>query len=132
VGPDATLVLYDGDCGICTCFAEWLAARGVAVAPIGSPDGERWLRDLSSSARNASFHAIDSWGRRTSGGEAVAPLLGALGARRAAKLAGGMPRATEAIYRLVARNRGLLSRLTGAAACGPSEPLRRASRGRAG
>jgi predicted DCC family thiol-disulfide oxidoreductase YuxK len=130
VASDATLVLYDADCGICTSFAAWLAARGVAVAPIGSADGERWLRDLSWSARNASFHAIDAQGRRSSGGEAVAPVLGALGARRTATLVRAMPRATEIVYGLVARNRRLLSRLTGATACRPG-PLRRASRGRA-
>jgi predicted DCC family thiol-disulfide oxidoreductase YuxK len=132
VASDATLVLYDGDCGICTSFAEWLVGRGVAVAPIDSPEGERWLRDLSWPARTASFHAIDANGRRRSGGEAVAGVLGALGARRTATLVRAMPRTTEAAYRLVARNRAVLSRLTGSAACMPRAPFRRASRGRAG
>jgi predicted DCC family thiol-disulfide oxidoreductase YuxK len=126
----SALVLYDDDCGICARLASRLAAGGVDVAPIGSRTGDRWLRDLSPGARYDSFHAIDVAGRRRSGGAAVPIVLDALARHRSARVARALPRVTEAVYRLVARNRRALSRLAGGAACASGS--RRASRGRAG
>ncbi|HKY25802.1 MAG TPA: DCC1-like thiol-disulfide oxidoreductase family protein [Gaiella sp.] len=130
----ATLVLYDEGCGLCTTFASRLAAHDVAVAPIGSPAGDHWLRDLGAHERYAAFHAIDAAGRRRSGGAAVPLVLEARGHHTAARFARALPRSTDAVYRLVARRRGALSRLAGASACavGRRGEVRRASRARAG
>ena len=116
------LVLYDEGCRFCTAAADALAVRGLRVAPIGSPLGATWLRDLDREARYAAFHAVDAAGRRRSGGAAVPVVLDALpGGRPLAALARAAPRLTDAGYALVARHRNVLSRL-----------VRRASRVRAG
>ena len=108
-------VLYDEGCGFCTALATRLAriSRGVAVEPIGSATGERLLADLEPEERYAAVHVVDGEGRRRSAGAAVPPLLARLpGGRLPAALAARFPRLTEAGYRLVARNRGVLSRVT--------------------
>jgi len=108
----AALVLYDEDCRFCTSAAEALARWGVPVAPIGSPLGEEWLRDLDRPARYAEFHAVDRAGRRFSGGEALPLVLVALpGGGLLARLARALPGTTRLAYRAIARNRSLLSRL---------------------
>ena len=115
-------MLYDEGCRFCAAAADVLAARGLRVAPIGSPLGETWLRDLDRGARYAAFHAVDAEGRRCSGGAAVPVVLDALPRGGAfAALARAAPGVTDAGYALVARNRSVLSRL-----------VRRASRARAG
>ena len=110
-------MLYDEGCRFCTAVAGALAARGLAVAAIGSPAGNTWLRDLDHGDRYAAFHAIDGAGRRRSGGAAVPLVLEALpGGRLPAALARGTPGATHLGYALVARNRGALSRVVGSRA----------------
>ncbi len=120
----AELVLYDEDCGICAAFARALERRGLRVAPIGSPVGGTWLRDLSPPARYAAFHAIDGRGRRRSGGAAVPLVLRALpGGRVSARLARALPRLTELAYLAVARSRRPLSAALGPSACAaPRDP----------
>jgi predicted DCC family thiol-disulfide oxidoreductase YuxK len=111
------ILLYDGECGFCT--------RGVArvlsldrdgllsAVPIVSPDGDRLLRDLTEAQRLASWHVVDERGRRRSGGEAVAPVLRRLrGFRWLAPVAEAFPGLVDVLYRLVARYRGTLGRLT--------------------
>jgi predicted DCC family thiol-disulfide oxidoreductase YuxK len=116
----AELVLYDEDCGICAAFARALEKRGVRVAPIGSPAGDTWLRDLSRPARYAAFHVIDGRGRRRSGGAAVPLVLPALpGGEVGARLARALPRLTELAYVAVARSRRHLSAALALSACAP-------------
>jgi predicted DCC family thiol-disulfide oxidoreductase YuxK len=132
----AELVLYDEGCAICTAFAEAVQRRGLRVAPIGSPEGEQWLRDLSWRERYQAFHAIDACGRRRSGGAAVPLVASALPAGRvAARVARALPTLTELGYRAVARSRGRLSwviRPTGGHAPhgSPSSPTSSPARGR--
>lgn len=107
-------VLYDEGCGFCTRVARGLARSGrVELAPIGSPLGSVLLRDLTPAERYAAVHVVDARGRRSSGGAALAPLARAFpcGAPLAAAL-DAFPGATERAYGLVARNRGLVSRVT--------------------
>jgi predicted DCC family thiol-disulfide oxidoreductase YuxK len=107
-------VLYDEGCGFCTRVALRLArSPRLAIAPIGSPLGSVLLRDLTSEERYAAVHVVDEVGRRSSGGAALALLARAFrgGAPLAAAL-DALPGATERAYGLVARNRGLVSRLT--------------------
>jgi predicted DCC family thiol-disulfide oxidoreductase YuxK len=121
-------VLYDETCTFCTAVAEWLAQRSdiVSIAPIGSPVGERALRDLPPARRYDSVHVVDRKGRRRSGAEslptlfAAVPELGRVGA-----LAAWFPRLARVGYAFVANHRRLVSRVVGAR-------LRRASRARAG
>ena len=107
-------VLYDEGCGFCTRVAHRLACSGrVDIAPIGSPLGSVLLRDLDPTERYAAAHVVDTLGRRSSGGAVLAPIARAfrLGALPAAAF-DAFPRATERAYGLVARNRGLVSRVT--------------------
>jgi predicted DCC family thiol-disulfide oxidoreductase YuxK len=117
----ATLtVLYDEECGVCTAAARWLEARaaGVEVAAIASARADHLLRDLEPADRYGGVHAVDRLGRRSTGGDAVAPILRALPhGRPAAALAAAFPAATGAGYRFLARRRRLGSRLLGLEAC---------------
>jgi len=107
-------VLYDEDCVFCTRIAARLARRpGIAAEPIGSTAGARMLRDLTASERYAAVHVVDAHGRRSTGGAALPPLLEALpGGALPAALCRAFPRLTERLYRMVARNRSHLARLT--------------------
>jgi len=106
-------VLYDEGCTICTRLAARLARHdGVHAVPIGSVDGDLELRDLTATGRYAAFHAVDSRGRRRTGGAAVPLVLRALpGGAVPAALAAAFPQCTELAYRLAAGQRGRLSRL---------------------
>jgi predicted DCC family thiol-disulfide oxidoreductase YuxK len=121
----AQLVLYDEDCGICTAFAMRVEQRGVPVAAIGSPQGERWLHDLTPAERYSSFHAIDELGDRHSSGAAVPVVARALpGGRPLAAIAAAFPRLTEALYVRFARNRHRISAVLGTRACGATRVSR--------
>ena len=125
VTPAATL-LYDADCGFCTRAALAVARLDrlgrLALAPIGSAVGELLLGDLTEAERLASWHLVAASGRRTSAGAAVGPLCRLLPALAwLAPVVEAFPGPVDRAYRLVARHRGLLSRLGGAARC-PSPP----------
>jgi predicted DCC family thiol-disulfide oxidoreductase YuxK len=112
-------VLYDEGCGFCTRLAARLAGRPeITAAPIGSASGSLMLRDLSPAERYASVHVVDALGRRRSAGGALPPLLRRLpGGRPVAATCEVFPRLTEHAYRLVARNRKLLSSVARLAVC---------------
>jgi DCC1-like thiol-disulfide oxidoreductase len=107
----ATIVLYDGECGFCRWTVAWALERDrngvLSVAPIQSPTGDQLLADLDPAERLRAVHVVHEDGRRESGGAAVRAVLGVLPpARRFARLAGA-----EWAYRLVAAERGRISRL---------------------
>ncbi len=106
-------VLYDEGCGFCMRVALWVARpRRVAVAPIGSPLGSLLLRDLTPVERYATVHVVDATGRRRSGGSALAPLARTIpGGTALATAFDAFPGLTDAAYDLIARNRGLASKL---------------------
>jgi predicted DCC family thiol-disulfide oxidoreductase YuxK len=106
-------VLYDEGCGFCTGLAAWLAGRpGIAAAAIGSAVGARALRDLPPQRRYDAVHVVAADGRRWSGGAALPVVLRALpGGRAPAAVLAALPGVTERGYRLVARNRALVSRI---------------------
>lgn len=119
----ATL-FYDADCGFCTRAVAALLALGRRQAlrsePIRSPVGDRLLSDLPESERYGSWHLIEASGRRTSAGAVAAPLLRLLPALAwLVPLLEACPGEVDAAYRLVARNRGRLSRALGADRCTP-------------
>jgi len=106
-------VLYDEGCGFCTRVALWVArAPQVEIAPIGSPAGALLLRDLPERERYATMHVVDAVGRRRSGGAALAPLARTIpGGATVGTALDAFPALTSAAYGLVARNRGLGSKL---------------------
>jgi predicted DCC family thiol-disulfide oxidoreductase YuxK len=112
------VLLYDADCAFCTRGIEFIRSLdrdgALTAAPISSPIGSRLLRDLTEEQRRASWHVVDERGRRWSGGRGVAPVLRRLpGLRLLAPVAEAFPAPVELGYRLVARNRRTLGRLTG-------------------
>jgi predicted DCC family thiol-disulfide oxidoreductase YuxK len=117
-------VLYDEDCGFCTAVAARLARRdGIVAASIGGAAGNAALHEMSRDERYGSFHVVDSAGRVSSAGEAVAILLAAFPAGRAtSRLARAFPRVTETMYRQTAKRRDLLGRLFRVHACRANSP----------
>jgi predicted DCC family thiol-disulfide oxidoreductase YuxK len=119
--PPAVTVLFDRDCGFCRWSVGRVLAwdRRGAVRPVAiqSVEGQRLLADLTPAERLASAHAIDAAGRRSSGGDALAPVMAALpGGAPLAALARRAPALARAGYRAVAGRRSLLGRLIGARA----------------
>src|SRR4051794_3425291 len=106
-------VLYDEGCGFCTRVALCVARPSrVEIAGIGSPVGSLLLRDLTQPERYASMHVVDGAGRRRSGGAALAPIARTFpGGTAIATFLDAFPGLTSAAYDLLARNRGLASRL---------------------
>lgn len=131
VRPEAT-VIYDADCGFCRWALALLLsvdrgrARGaLRPLPLGTPEADHLLADLSVAERDASWHLVvdppagsgpeqlsfDPGPERLSAGAALAPALGLLPrGRRLALLVACMPHLTERGYRWVADHRGLLGR----------------------
>lgn len=107
-------VIYDADCGFCKwCLAVLLsmATRGaLRPLPLGTPEADRLLADLTVEERQASWHLVVD-GRRHSAGAALAPVMEFVpGGRAPAALFRRLPDATESGYRWVVDNRGLLGR----------------------
>jgi len=114
--PPAVTVLFDVDCGFCRWSIGRLLAwdRRECLRPVAiqSPEGQRLLADLTPEERLASAHAVDASRRRTSGGDALAPIAAVLpGGAPLAWLARLAPAAARAGYRAVARRRSLLGRV---------------------
>jgi predicted DCC family thiol-disulfide oxidoreductase YuxK len=119
--PPAVTVLYDHDCGFCRWsvarLLAWDRAGRLRALTIQSPEGQRLLADLTPEQRLASAHAIDAAGRRTSGGDALAPVAALLpGGAPLAALARRAPGLARAGYRAVAGRRTLFGRLVSDAA----------------
>jgi predicted DCC family thiol-disulfide oxidoreductase YuxK len=114
--PPAVTVLYDRDCGFCRWsmgkLLAWDRDRRLRPVAIQSEEGERLLADLAPEQRLASAHAIDAAGRRTSGGDALAPVAEMLpGGRPLAALARRAPGLARAGYDAIAGRRPLWGRL---------------------
>ena len=80
--PPAVTVLYDHDCGFCRWsigrLLAWDRAGRLRPLAIQSAEGQRLLADLTPEQRLATAHAVDAAGRRTSGGDALAPMAAVL------------------------------------------------------
>jgi predicted DCC family thiol-disulfide oxidoreductase YuxK len=119
--PPAVTVLYDHDCGFCRWtvgrLLAWDRAGRLRPLTIQSPEGQRLLADLTPEERLASAHAVDAAGRRTSGGDALAPVAALLpGGAPLAALARRAPGLARAGYRAVAGRRTLFGRFVSDAA----------------
>jgi predicted DCC family thiol-disulfide oxidoreductase YuxK len=131
----SAIVIYDDDCGFCRWTLAVLlsldrprADHGAATGalrplPLGTPESEYLLHDLSVDERNASWHLVidppgaeqlsfDTGPARFSAGAAFVPALRLLPrGRRLAFLVARVPDLAERGYRWVARHRGPLGRL---------------------
>jgi predicted DCC family thiol-disulfide oxidoreductase YuxK len=149
MGPTRATVIYDADCGFCKWSLALLLSidrrRALRPLPLGTPEADRLLADLSVEERNASWHLImgpaaspvrgdatptaprrfsagDPFPasiapRRSSAGAAFAPALSLLrGGRIPAVAFARFPRPTERSYRWVVRHRGRLGRFVPARA----------------
>jgi predicted DCC family thiol-disulfide oxidoreductase YuxK len=119
--PPAVTVLYDHDCGFCRWsigrLLAWDRAERLRPVAIQSAEGQRLLADLSPEQRLASAHAVDAAGRRTSGGDAMAPIAAVLpGGAPLAALARRAPALARVGYRAVAGRRSVFGRLISDAA----------------
>jgi predicted DCC family thiol-disulfide oxidoreductase YuxK len=91
-------------------------ARSAAICalrplPLGTPEADRLLADLTEAERNASWHLVDDAGRRNSAGAALPPALELLpGGRIPAAVLSRAPHLTERAYRWVADHRSFLGR----------------------
>ena len=119
--PPAVTVLFDRDCGFCRWsvgrLLAWDRAGRVRPVAIQSDEGRRLLADLTSTERLTSAHVIDVRGRRTSAGDALAPVADVLpGGRPLAALARRAPGLARAGYRAIAGRRSLFGKLVSDAA----------------
>lgn len=75
-----TVVLYDGDCRICTTFAHWVSALdvrgGLEIRTIQS--SKELLRALPGEEILEAMHVVASDGRLLTGGDGLPALLSAL------------------------------------------------------
>jgi predicted DCC family thiol-disulfide oxidoreductase YuxK len=113
--PSGWVVLYDRDCGFCRwSLAQLLALdrrRRLRPVPLGTPEADSLLAELTPEQRAASWHLVSPDGRRWSGGAAAPPLLRLLpGGNLPAAVLDRAPRLTESAYRWVADHRSKLSR----------------------
>jgi predicted DCC family thiol-disulfide oxidoreductase YuxK len=127
------VLIYDEDCGFCRWSVDRILAwdREHRLRPLALQTGEadELLRGMPPERRRASWHLVTPDGIVRSGGAGAAPLLRELpGGGPMARVARTLPGPTDAVYRLVARNRDRLGRLLGADRCGvtpgthPSRP----------
>jgi predicted DCC family thiol-disulfide oxidoreductase YuxK len=121
-------VIYDDDCGFCRWSLALLLdldREALRALPLGTPEADYLLHDLTPAERDASWHLVldppaasdteqlsfDVVPTRFSAGAAVAPALRLLPrGRRVAWIVARMPERTERGYRWVAEHRGLLGR----------------------
>jgi predicted DCC family thiol-disulfide oxidoreductase YuxK len=131
--PASAIVIYDNDCGFCRWTLAMLLSvdrgRGERGAlrplPLGNPEADYLLGDLTVEERNASWHlvidpadgagpeqlSLDAAPLRFSAGAALAPALALVPrGRRFAALVARVPQLTDRGYRWVADHRGLLGR----------------------
>jgi len=122
---EQAIVVYDQDCGFCRVSLGLLlildrkraAPYALRPLPLGTEEADRLLADLTEGQRNASWHLIDTNGRRHSAGAALAPALELLpGGHAPAALFARFPSATERAYRWVADHRRPLGRFVPARA----------------
>jgi predicted DCC family thiol-disulfide oxidoreductase YuxK len=111
------LVLWDGECGVCARLVSWAFARdrrgALVFVPYQAVPWPPMSASLSADCARA-MQVIDRRGRRLRGGRAAILALQRLGMGYLAPLRfPPLVWATELGYRLVARNRRLLSRLFG-------------------
>jgi predicted DCC family thiol-disulfide oxidoreductase YuxK len=120
-GGERWTVIYDDDCGFC----RWSLGQILALdrqerlrpLPLGTPEADRLLADLSPDERAGSWHLVAPDGTRWSAGSAAPHLFRLLsGGRLPAAVFAAAPAVTDRVYRWVADHRSSLSRFVPVAA----------------
>jgi predicted DCC family thiol-disulfide oxidoreductase YuxK len=114
--PTEWMLLYDPDCGFCrwslACVLRADRNGRLRPVPLGSPEADELLADLTPEERMRSWHLIAPDGRRWSAGYAAPPLLQLLpGGRLPAAALAAAPGITDRAYRWVADHRSTFSKL---------------------
>jgi predicted DCC family thiol-disulfide oxidoreductase YuxK len=118
---EPTKIFYDAECGFCRAATGLVLAwdrRGrLRPVPLQDPAAAGLLGGLTELERMASAHLVTPRGERSSGGDAIAPLLDQLprGARLAA-LSRRFPGQCRGAYAFVAARRNQLIKVVPAAA----------------
>jgi predicted DCC family thiol-disulfide oxidoreductase YuxK len=113
---DRHLLLWDGECGFCRRCVRWMRERDRAglfeTVPYQELSSPPMTPDLAQACARA-VHVFTRDGARLRGGRAVLFVTEQLGWRRTSRVLGLPPLVwlVELGYRLVARNRRLVSRL---------------------
>ncbi len=114
--PDADVVIYDGDCGICTAQVArlpwWDCQNKLAYLSLHDPEVQRRWPDMSHDRLMQEMAVVDGRGRRHWGPEAIRYLTGRLRRLRWATPLTYFPGSMilwRPLYRWVARNRYRLS-----------------------
>ncbi|MGD8623135.1 MAG: DUF393 domain-containing protein [Anaerolineae bacterium] len=131
-GPavEPTTVLYDGDCGICTALKDEARRRDTAgrlrFIAYRAADLEEISPGLTPEMAGQALYLVQPDGRRFAGARAVFETMRRLpGIWRPLGAMGAWPPLSllaEPFYRLVARNRGRISRWLGLDRCALPDP----------
>jgi predicted DCC family thiol-disulfide oxidoreductase YuxK len=110
-------LVFDADCGFCRWSVERIARRArpgtIRLVEMQSDEGRALLAHLPPDVAESSWHLAAPDGTLHSAGDVVAPLASLVrGGGAVAAAARRFPRATDRAYRLGARNRALLGRVT--------------------
>src|SRR4051794_40123936 len=126
---DRLLVLYDGDCGLCTRTARLLrrldGRDALELTPAQAADHIEGVPALAERMR--ALQVRDADGRWLSAGAAGVRIAEAVPVLRPIAVAARLPvvrNLVEPAYRLVAANRHRIGRWIGATACRVDRPLR--------
>lgn len=112
------VLVYDGDCGFCrSCVERLRAVTGERVEYLASRDAAVRFPEITAEEFDEAVQFVGESGARGSGAEAVFRALATT--TRTGRWLQGLhskipffARLSEGLYRLVARNRGTLSRVT--------------------
>ena len=115
VPPDQYVLVFDGECGFCTRFAQRMqrwSRSPLTLMPFGELPPDRWLTTLTDAQIRASSHFITPEGREYHGGESVTRALRLVRGGWLASVLDlpGLSWVREIAYAWVAGNRALLSR----------------------
>jgi predicted DCC family thiol-disulfide oxidoreductase YuxK len=118
----SVILVYDQDCGLCRWSVDkvqrWERARLVRAVALQSAEANVLLQDVDPDKRMLSAHVVTTDGQVHSAGALAEPLFRSLpGGRPLAATAHLMPRTTDRIYCLVARNRLRIGGWLGEDAC---------------
>jgi predicted DCC family thiol-disulfide oxidoreductase YuxK len=116
--PERPVVVFDGDCGFCRQWiARWRQTLGDRAEFVPYQEAAPRFPEIPESAFSDAVHLVEPDGRVSRGAEAVFRMLSYAPGRgwplRLYRRLPGFAPLTEACYRLVARHRGVFTRLTG-------------------
>lgn len=117
MGHAKPLLIFDGECGFCRAWVErGRRATGDAVDYVPYQEAAERFPEMERSTFAEAVHLVEPDGRVSRGAQAVFRVLAHVPGRGAGwwayRRVPGFAPASEWLYRLVARHRSLLARLT--------------------